>query len=298
LEKRVEERTIDISIANKALREEINEKAILSLVLEKKNKDITDSINYAKRIQRSFLPKDEKFGESFNDYFILNLPKAVVSGDFYWLENVNTTPVVGEGTKVSVISVVDCTGHGIPGALVSIVGNTLLNQTIKNKDVNSPADALNFLNRELPKNLKKQNNDDEIRDGMDMVVCAIDHTSGKLHFSGANNSIYIISNNKLSIIHGEHQPISASESEFKKEFTTTTFDIQKGDCVYLFTDGYVDQFGGEKGKKFKHRQLQDLLLANAHLTMSEQQQILNDAMEKWKGEQEQVDDILVIGIRL
>jgi len=277
------------------------QKAIIEVqkgIVDEKNKDITDSINYAKRIQRSFLPKDEKFSQSFTDYFILNLPKDVVSGDFYWLENVHTTPTQGTSNKISALAVVDCTGHGVPGALVSIVGNTLLNQTIKNTDVNTPADALNFLNKELPKNLKKQSNDDIMRDGMDMVVCAFDINSGKLHFSGANNPIYIISNSQLSVKHGDKQPISASESELKKEFANHTFDILKDDCVYLFTDGYADQFGGPKGKKFKYKQLQELLLANAHLPMSGQKKILSDTIENWKGNLDQVDDILIIGIRI
>lgn len=267
-------------------------------IVDEKNKDIIDSINYAKRIQRSFLPRDEKFSQSFDDYFILNLPKDVVSGDFYWLENVHTTPTLGNSNKITALAIVDCTGHGVPGALVSIVGNTLLNQTIKNTDVNTPADALNFLNQELPKNLKKQSKDDIMRDGMDMVVCAFDINSGKLHFSGANNPIYIISNGQLTVKPGDKQPISASESELKKEFTNHTFDIFKNDCVYLFTDGYADQFGGAKGKKFKYKQLQELLLANAHLTMNEQKEILLKTIESWKGSLEQVDDILVIGIRI
>jgi len=271
---------------------------IQKLLVDEKNKDIKDSINYAKRIQQSFLPAENEFAENFKDYFILNLPKDVVSGDFYWLENVYDKPGAPDSIKIPALAVVDCTGHGVPGALMSIVGNTLLNQTIKNPEVNTPADALNFLNRELPKNLKKRSSADVMRDGMDIVVCTFDINQGKVHFAGANNPIYIVSDNQLTILGGDKQPISSSEIELKKDFNNKTFDVKSGDCVYMFSDGYADQFGGPLGKKFKYKQFQELLKTNSTKNMSVQKEILEKSINDWKGNLEQVDDILIIGIRI
>jgi serine phosphatase RsbU (regulator of sigma subunit)/Tfp pilus assembly protein PilF len=267
-------------------------------IIERRNKDITDSIQYAFRIQQSILPREAIFRETFRDHFVYYSPKDVVSGDFYWLEVLHTTPKSGERSKVAVLGAIDCTGHGVPGALMSIVGNTLLNQTIKNPDINSPADALNFLNRELPKNLKSGGADDTIRDGMDMVLCTFNFNSKRLDFAGANNSIYIVRNGALTELKGDKQPISSAADEDKKDFVNHSFDLLEGDCVYLFTDGLADQFGGPKGKKFKYKQLEELLIGNARLPLSEQKNALHTALENWKGDLEQVDDILVIGVRI
>ena len=266
--------------------------------IEFKSKEITDSINYAKRIQRSFLTPSEEFESSFGEHFILYRPKNIVSGDFYWLVNIHTTPKNGETKKLSVLSLVDCTGHGVPGALMSIVGNTLLNQTIKNPDINSPADVLGYLNRELPKNIRKHDKNDLVRDGMDMVMCAFDFTSSKMFFSGANNPIYFIRNNQLKEQRGDKQPISASDDIPKKNFTNHTFDLLKGDTVYLFTDGFADQFGGPKGKKFKYKQLADLLVSIQEKSMDEQKEVLNKTFDNWKGSLEQVDDVCIIGVKI
>ncbi|MBI3510948.1 MAG: tetratricopeptide repeat protein [Bacteroidetes bacterium] len=267
-------------------------------MIEEKNKDITDSITYAKRIQRGFLPGDHEMRSALNEHFVFYQPKDIVSGDFYWLASVHTTPKNGPSKNVVVLSVVDCTGHGVPGALMSIVGCTLVNQTIKNPDVNSCGDALNFLNRELPKNLKKQTNNEIIRDGMDMVMCAIDFENLTLDFAGANNPLYLIRNNALTIYKGDSQAISGSDDLEKKDFIDQTISLEKGDCIYLFTDGYADQFGGSRGKKFKYKQLQEKLVEIHHLRMEEQKSKLENIFNNWKGKLEQVDDVLIIGIRI
>lgn len=266
-------------------------------LVEDKQKDILDSINYAKRIQKSFLPSRTDFKKSFRDYFVFNRPRDVVSGDFYTLDNVTTSADKG-AVNLIVVTAADCTGHGVPGALMSIVGNTLLNQTIKDPDVNTPADALNFLNRELPKNLMKHEKDDIVRDGMDIVMCAFDLANLKMHSAGAMNSVYVVRGDELIEIKGDRQPISGFNDDSRKQFTNVTTSLQQNDCVYLLTDGYADQFGGPNGKKFKYKQLKDLLVALNPLPMEEQKARLKEEFLKWKGKMEQVDDVLIIGIRI
>ncbi len=281
-----------------------NEKLRLDLLTElkhtnkevsEKNKEITDSINYAKRIQQSILPPEEEVAKHLKDCFILYQPKDIVSGDFYWSINTTTS---NTGTALNIIAAADCTGHGIPGAFMSMLGYTLLNQTIKNPGINSPADVLDFLNSELPKNLKSYGQEATIRDGMDIALCAIDSSANKLYFAAANNPAWVIRNNELIELKPNKQAITAGTDIAKKPFTTTSFDLQKNDCIYIFTDGYADQFGGPKGKKFKYKQLEQLLIANTTKTMKEQKQFLQQAFDNWKGELEQVDDVLIVGIRV
>jgi serine phosphatase RsbU (regulator of sigma subunit) len=174
----------------------------------------------------------------------------------------------------------------------------LLNQTIKNSNINTPAQALDFLNHELPKNLKAQQKGEIIRDGMDMVMCAIDQQNNQLYFAGANNSLYILRKSELIEIKGDKQAISGSTDDVKKPFTHHSFKLEKDDLIYLLTDGYADQFGGPKGKKFKHKQLETLLIDIGKLPLNEQKIILNKTFEDWRGTQEQVDDVTVIGIKI
>jgi serine phosphatase RsbU (regulator of sigma subunit) len=259
---------------------DITERKRTEKIIRQKNEDITDSINYAKRIQRSMLPKEEEMDAILEDYFVLYMPKDIVSGDFYWVNRVKLTPreqnaaATGGNKDVVVIAAIDCTGHGVPGALMSIIGNTLLNQTIKNPLINSPAEALDYLNHELPKNLRAAKGE-VIRDGMDMTMCAINFATNTLQMAGANNPIYIISGETLNIIKGNKQPVSGSTEEEKKPFTNNSVQLQKGDIVYLFTDGYADQFGGPNGKKFKYKQFQEILSANAKQRMHKQNSAKN-----------------------
>lgn len=267
-------------------------------IVDIKNREITDSINYAKRIQSGLLTPDEEFRKSFTDHFIFYQPKDIVSGDFYWLINVKTTPKSGESNRVSVLAVADCTGHGVPGSLMSVVGYTLLNQTLKNPEINTPADTLDHLNRELPKNFKKHNQDEIVRDGMDAVVCAFDFTNLKLYFSGAKNPIYIVRENELTEYKGDPHSISASNDADKNSFSNQAIPLQKNDCVFMFTDGYADQFGGPKGKKFMYKPLKNLLASICEKPMKEQLEIVRNTFSKWKGNLEQVDDVCIIGIKI
>lgn len=269
----------------------ISKNEIISL----KNKDIEDSINYARRIQLSILPTQDEMNQLLNQHFVFYKPQAVVSGDFYWL-----TKTISNTTKkpITIVSVADCTGHGVPGALMSLIGNTLLNQTITNPIIDSPATALNFLSAELPKNLKQQKEGQIMRDGMDMVICSIDFEENKLQFAGANNPIYIVRNKELIELKGNKQPISAAIDINANPFTNTVFKLQKNDCIYLFTDGYADQFGGPKEKKFLYKQFKEVLIELSTKDMSEQKDELTSIFENWKGNLPQVDDVLVIGIKI
>lgn len=265
-------------------------------IIQEKNKDIIDSINYSRRIQSSLLPGEAELKNAFKEYFVLYKPKDIVSGDFYWC----ISTVVPSGNRaLSLIGAVDCTGHGVPGAFMSLIGHMLLNQTINNPGIHSPADILDFLNKELPKNIKAQEGEYNLRDGMDMSLCAFDFNANKLYFAGANNPVWIVRKGvELIELKPDKQAISASDEIEKKPFSNQVFDLQKDDCVYLFSDGYADQFGGPRGKKFMYKQFKDILTANAHLPMQEQKQILSEANDNWKGNLEQVDDILVIGVKV
>jgi tetratricopeptide (TPR) repeat protein len=264
-------------------------------LVEEKNKEITDSINYAKRIQLGILPSDEELKNALGDHFVLYLPKDIVSGDFYWAISTTTS---NTGIKLSVFAAVDCTGHGVPGAIMSMLGKTLLNQTVKNPDINTPADVLDFLNKELPKNLKSHEANTDIKDGMDISLCALNVNARKLYFSGANNPCIIARKGELTEIGPDKQAVSASDVIAKKPFNNKIFDLLEGDMVYLFTDGYADQFGGVKGKKFKYNQFKEVLSKIAGEPTHVQREKLKTAFEEWKGNFEQTDDVCVMGVRV
>ncbi len=281
-------------IARLALADSNKQIEMKSKIIEEKNKNISDSINYAQRIQQAIFPPIAKIEKSLKDYFIFFQPKDIVSGDFYWFSKVMTTPENNEPPQtVIVIAAIDCTGHGVPGALMSIIGSTILNQSVSEPKVNSPADALNYLNQQLANNLNS------IQDGMDMTLCAINQDKMELQFAGANNSIYIVRNKELIEIKPDKMAIGGDhENHHSKSFTNNIIKLQKDDNIYMFTDGYADQFGGELGKKFKYKSFQKLLLEIQDNTMDEQKHILHYHFQQWKGDLEQTDDILIIGIRI
>jgi serine phosphatase RsbU (regulator of sigma subunit) len=262
-------------------------------IIEIQNKNILDSINYSKYIQNAILPPFEKIDSYFKDYFILFKPKDVVSGDFFWSTKVKTTPLVGESRDVILLSAVDCTGHGVPGALMSIIGSTLLNQSATELTVNSPGEALTFLNKKLAQNLSS------ISDGMDMSMCAFYFDTMELHYAGANNSIYILRENNLVELKADKMGIGGDhENVNEKKFNTQVYPLHKNDVVFLFTDGFADQFGGESGKKFMYNRFKQLLANFPDNSMEEYKFLLDYHHNQWKGNLEQVDDILVIGVRI
>lgn len=280
-------------IARLALAESFKQLEEKNEIIEEKNKDISDSINYAQRIQQAIMPPLSKLDQSLDDYFVLYKPKDVVSGDFYWHASVHTTPENAPSHNIVVLAAVDCTGHGVPGALMSIIGSTILNQTVTNAAINTPADALSFLNKEVTKSLNS------IKDGMDMALVAINKEKMELQYAGANNPIYIVRGKEFITVKPDKQAIGADTDDAQeKVFTNHVIQLEKNDSIYLFTDGYADQFGGPLGKKFKYKKFQELLVEIQDNTTEEQKHILNYHHELWKGDLEQVDDILVIGVRV
>lgn len=265
---------------------------IKNSIITEKNNDITDSINYARRIQDAVLPDFKNRSAFFRESFILYIPKDILSGDFYWFTEKN-------GKKI--IAATDCTGHGVPGALLSIAGSTFLNEIINQRGITEPATILNELSAQLMNSLKQTGAEGENKDGMDIALLCIDEKSQSVEFAGANNSAWIVcqKDGKAAYeeIKGDRQPIGYSTGQHKP-FTNHRQAYNKGDLFYLFTDGYSDQFGGAQNKKFKRKNLLKLLAENSTLGMNEQEQLLRQKTEQWKGSQVQTDDILVIGLRL
>lgn len=274
--------------ANNLLTERNREIEKQKEIIEQKNRDISDSIRYAKKIQETLIPEVSDFFAAYRDAFILYLPRDVVSGDFYWYAL--------NGTK-SHIAVADCTGHGVPGAFMSMLGIDKIQHAIVESGVTHPAKALSAINRGLKVALRQGDDAEGMRDGMDIALIAIDRATKKLEYAGANRPVWIIRNGELI----ELLPSKVSlggHTAGGYEFASHGFDLQEGDGVYLFTDGYADQFGGPKGKKMMTKRFKELLLKNAGLSMREQDEELLHAFLQWKGSLEQVDDVCVIGIRI
>jgi serine phosphatase RsbU (regulator of sigma subunit) len=259
-------------------------------IIEQKSQSITDSIQYASRIQAAVLPPINFLTELGIDNFILYKPKEVVSGDFYWgMRNQNRI----------VVAAVDCTGHGVPGAFMSMLGLAFLNEIFNNNELGNAATILNLLRDEVINTLRQKGVIGEARDGMDISLCIIDKEAGKLDFAGANNPLYLIRDSSLIIVEADRMPIGIYFTS-DKPFTNKTLEIKKGDYLYLFSDGYADQFGGRgrKRKKYMYRPFQQLLLRNHFKPMDLQKEILDNTFEKWKGDNEQIDDVLVMGLHL
>lgn len=257
--------------------------------IAEKNKEITESISYAKRIQTSFLTSEKYIAQRLSDYFILYKPRNIVSGDFYWFM---------EKENNFYICTADCTGHGIPGAFMSLICMGILNEIIYSKNhIKHTDDMLNELRRIIILAVNPEGATEEGKDGMDAVLCRFDFQKMEVEYSAANNSFYIIRNGELFVHKPDKMPVGKHYG-LEKPFTRTTIPIQKGDCIYSFSDGFADQFGGPEDKKFQTKQLKELLLSHCHKPMKIQQRIFNDTIEAWKGNLEQVDDILLIGIRV
>jgi serine phosphatase RsbU (regulator of sigma subunit) len=248
-------------------------------------KHITDSIEYAKRIQTALLPSLELFSDDL-DHFVLYKPLDIVSGDFYW---------VTRRDNLQIIIAADCTGHGVPGAFMSMLGVTMLNELVLTKEIVMPDQILNNLRGEIIGALKQSVEDDKVKDGMDMAICAVDFSTSKLYFAGANNPLYLIRGKELIHYRPDKMPVSIHYR--MGDFTLHTIDLQKGDCFYIFSDGYADQFGGPDQKKFMSARLKEELVKVSDQPMIKQGEMLNDLFLKWKGDNAQVDDVILIGVR-
>ncbi|MCW3071991.1 MAG: protein serine/threonine phosphatase [Bacteroidetes bacterium] len=275
--------------ANIALSQQKKEIELKNNQLASKNKEVTDSIKYAKHLQLAILPPQNQVKRLVPDSFILYKPKDIVSGDFYWVEE--------WGNQV-LVAAADCTGHGVPGAFMSIVGSNLLQQAVFNYGLSKPFLILNNLNKNISNILHQSEETATVRDGMDIALLSIHKTSRTIEFSGAYNPLWLLRNGELIEFAADKHPVGVFVGEELKQFKNREFESQPGDVLYVFTDGYADQFGGPRGKKFKYSQLKELLLKISKLEMEEQKNILNSTIEAWKGNLEQIDDILIIGIRI
>jgi len=255
-----------------------------------KNKNITDSINYAKRLQEAILPSVAQFKKLLPDSFLLYMPKDIVSGDFYW---------VNETKNKLFVAVVDCTGHGVPGAFMSIIGIELLRNITSVQGVNDSAEILNRLNTGVIQTFSKEFLEDNalIKDGMDVAFCIIDKENNILQFSGAFSNLYLIRDSKITEIKGDRYSVGMGNNPERQLFSSHYIPIQPDDMIYIFTDGYTDQFGGPESKKYKFRRFRHLLLNIHKYPLETQRQYLEDSIMEWKGENDQVDDILIIGIK-
>ena len=257
--------------------------------IEKKNNVIIDSIEYAKNIQQSILPTHEEISVHFKQYFILYKPKDIVSGDFYWMY---------ESDDRILIAAADCTGHGVPGAFMSIMGYNLLNEIINEKENASPAEILDMLNRKILNSLKQHDTEASAKYGMDIALVSFDKNKSKLEFAGAHNPVLIYRGNECIQLKGDKLFVGSSIRENPTSFTNQFFDLQKGDTLYMYTDGYPDQIGGPENKKFYSISLRALLQSICHLDVQEQRKNLDDSITQWKGSKNQTDDMLIICVRV
>lgn len=327
---KVEERTSEITKQKNKL---LHQKQILDTKqseLIEVNKNVTDSLIYAKRIQKALLPPLNLIKKSLVDSFIINIPKDIVSGDFYWVDSIEISEIKSkkliskylltlendfvnsieeeeenedyiefesEIENCVLFAVADCTGHGVPGALMSVIGVNSLNKIIKEYKIYTPNKILNELNNEVRLTLRQQSDDCEIKDGMDIALCLLNYSTMKLEFAGANLPLYLIRNNELIVYKGDRFPIGFFNGVKVNSFKNNSIDIQEGDVIYLFSDGYYDQFGASTNKKFNIRRFKELLLSIKHLDTVKQKIVLEKTLKDWQGNTFQVDDILILGVK-
>ena len=274
--------------ARKILKEDYQQKVLLAYqkrTIELRNKDIMDSIHYALKIQNAMLPSATEFKKCFNDCFILHLPKDVVAGDFYWLE---------KRGDIVYFAVADCTGHGVPGSILTIICSNALNNAIHENPNADTGEILDEVRKKVIHFLTKGGQN--IKDGMDIALCKLNLKTLELSYAGAYNPLYIVSRNTLKILPGNKQPVG--RFVIHEPFESHHVKLNKNDAIYLFTDGFADQFGGPKQKKFKYNKFRELLLDLASDEMELQKGMILDVFNIWKGELEQIDDVCVMGIRI
>lgn len=256
-------------------------------IVDAQHKSITDSINYAQRIQHAIIPSDDEISSHFKDSFVYFKAKDVVSGDFPWLFKTD---------KYIYIAAVDCTGHGVPGAMMSLIGNLLLKDIVSKSEID-PATLLYDLHWGVVKTLKQDAEGNKTADGMDVAMCRIDLESNEVQYSGAHRPLYHIRNGELEQYKGDKYPIGGNQYDGKNTFSNHVISFKEGDIIYFFSDGFTDQFGGPDQLKLGPKRTRELLLNNSHLTMNKQLAKVKETFETWQGSTKQIDDVIMIGIK-
>jgi serine phosphatase RsbU (regulator of sigma subunit)/Tfp pilus assembly protein PilF len=281
-----------ISKQNTQITEANEELTALNEAISKQKNEILDSITYAKRIQSAMLPPEQYFQELLNDVFILFKPRDIVSGDFFWIKHVN---------QYVILAAADCTGHGVPGAFMSMLGMSYLNEIVQRREITRPNQVLNELRKQIRNSLRQHGQAEESKDGIDMALCVIDEKNNALQYAGANNPLYLIRSingcPELTEFKADRMPLGYYQGRFKP-FTNQDIQLEFGDVFYLFSDGFMDQKGGRDNKKFMSKKFKDLLIKIHQEPMQEQKTILDKTITDWMGDNPQIDDILVIGVRV
>jgi serine phosphatase RsbU (regulator of sigma subunit) len=273
-------KNIDLVLANKEIESQKQE-------IETKNKNITESIEYARNIQDGILP-DPKMFLAFKESFVFYKPKDIIGGDFYWM---------AQKGDVSILAVADCTGHGVPGALMSMIGHNLLNQIVNEKGISKPDEILHFLNEGIHRIFNQNKTGRRTYDGMDIALLTIDKSQSVAYFSSAMRPVFLYQKGELLKLEPNKNPIGGIEAD-EAVFTLQTIPYSSGDTFYIFTDGFADQFGGPEGRKFMMRRFKELLVNLTHLPLSKQHELIELEFLSWQGLLEQVDDVLILGIRI
>lgn len=256
--------------------------------LQLRHEGITDSIAYAGKIQAALIPPPDRFREQFEDFFVLHRPRDVVSGDFHWFHRIDD--------HACLVAAADCTGHGLPGAMLAAIACSLLNDLVRDRPQDDPAALLAELNRRLVRALHQEGQRSGAGDGLDIALCRIDRSANEILFAGALRPLYWMHQGQLTVINGDRKPVGGAHHAPDRTFSVHRIAYQDGDSIYLFSDGYVDQFGGPDRKKFMTARFNEILVANHRLPMAMQAEALEQAFNAWKGAQPQVDDVCVLGI--
>lgn len=287
-ESKIEKQNSELKKALEEISTQKKEIETKNRVLEKQKQEITSSIEYAKRIQHAALPSKPLSKEIVDEHFIFFMPRDIVSGDFYWYHETN---------KHLVITAADCTGHGVPGAFMSMLGLTFLNEIVVEKGIYDAGQVLNRMRENIVKALGQQEENRTTSDGMDMALCVIEKNTKKMQFAGAFNPLICVRNDEIIELKGDRMPVGIY-GRMETEFTTHQLQLQSNDMLYLFSDGYTDQFGGKAGRKFLIKNFRQLLLQMKTLSLKQQRDVLEMTLRKWQGNRAQIDDILVIGFKI
>jgi len=282
----IQEQNAELQQANEEIRVQRDLLQEQKNKIEKMHTQVQDSIRYAQRIQTAAMPTDEFLDKLFDDYFVFFRPRDIVSGDFYWAKKVD---------NFIMFTVADCTGHGVPGAFVSMLGISLLNEAVQRRDITRASDVLEFLRREIKVSLRQSFDFDESKDGMDMAFCVYDTETKVLQYAGANSPMYVVRAGELI----ELKPVKNPVAVFFREvpFETREIKLEKDDVLYLTTDGYIDQQGGENGKKFMRKRFKDLIVSIWNRPLKEQKEIVETTFDEWKNGYKQIDDVCVMGVK-